>query len=618
MSPQHAIRRLALAVPLCGAVAAFGAPSAQAVVMTTPMVSATVNSPAVSGHVGTPTSGVSVTARLLRQGQLVATAPTATTDSDGAWNATLPSHALSTPNDVLRLDYDGAGAPADAEYKFFYSIDEELFNTFPASASTAADGRSVTIYCACTGPVAVDVEYAAGGSASLLANPGSPAFLARAVGAADVITYRASFARDDEAGEETRLLFDARAPLPGSGSPAACIGNLALAEATCFAVPIGNFDITRVRAGSPDVTHSATSEYAGGSILTSYADLKPGDKLQLRTHGGDVVITSVRLAGLRVDAEQSSWPLGFPFLGGQTSKGGNCEPGTWLQQWYLFSIGTVCPASGALPAGLSGTAQSIDDLSGGLTATTSASIVNVSPLDGENVYGPSVVAFADVDQTAAPVALAFGPRGGTQVPATGNANSATGAVMSQIAAGTRYAATWVATNVNGDTTSFASRFNGQAGAGGTAGPAGPTGATGATGPAGPAGAKGSPGNTGARGAPGAPGAQGPQGPPGPAGIGIAGVNVTCKLVKTNGVITGTKCTATVVRSSSDVKRARIALRIYRGSKVYAMGSTVLKKRSGSFGLVQRRKLSRGTRYDMSIVLTQKGKAKNAVGRVRVR
>ncbi len=94
------------------------------------------------------------------------------------------------------------------------------------------------------------------------------------------------------------------------------------------------------------------------------------------------------------------------------------------------------------------------------------------------------------------------------------------------------------------------------------------------------------------------------------------MNVTCKLVKKGGAITGTKCKATIVRTTSR-SRARVALRLYRGAKVYAMGSTVLKKRSGSFGLVQRRKLSRGARYDMSIVLTEKkGTVKNAVGRVQ--
>ncbi len=49
-----------------------------------------------------------------------------------------------------------------------------------------------------------------------------------------------------------------------------------------------------------------------------------------------------------------------------------------------------------------------------------------------------------------------------------------------------------------------------------------------------------------------------------------------------------------------------------------MGSTVLKSRSGSVTLVQRRKLARSTRYDMTLVLTTKGSAKTAVAKVRVR
>ena len=605
-------------------------------------MSTALYSSAVSGSLGAPTSDVSVTVKLVRQGQVVATSPAATTDADGAWDATLPSHALSNPSDVLRVDYEGAGAPDDAEYPFLFTIDEELFNGFPVSAATAAGGGVVTLYCqTCTSSmIPVHVEYAAGGSDDLVslgtATPStSVATLPTPVGAEDVVTYTATFARNDSGGHETHLDFTARAPLPGSSTPTSCFGNLALATASCGPVPNGDYEITRVRAGSADVTQAGSAQYPGASIPVAFTDLKAGDRLELRVGGGDVVIASVTLAALRVDAEQSS-PLLFPFFGGLTTKGGSCPAGTWLQPPYFFGSGTICSTSGAVPAGLSGLAQSLDDFSGGLTSTTPPSIANTSPLDGENVYGTSVVAFADVDQTTAPVALSFAPRGGgAQTPATGNANSAAGAVMSAIAAGTRYVATWLATGANGDTTALATRFNGQAGASGTPGATGrdrrdrcarraptvrrvrpvppvrqaPRGATGANGAT---------GATGARGAAGATGPRGPQGPAGPAGAGISGVNVTCKLVKKSGAITGTKCKATIVRTSSR-SRARVGLRLYRGSKVYAMGSTVLKKRSGSFGLVQRRKLTRGARYDMAIVLTEKkGTVKNAVGRVRVR
>jgi hypothetical protein len=625
MSPPHAIRKLAQVVPLCGAMLALGAAGAQAA----PTVSTTLYSPVLSGNVGTPTSGVSVTVELVRQSEVVDTSSTATSDSDGAWNVTLPSHALSNAADVLRVDYDGPGAPADAQYGFAYTVDEELFNSFPASSYTSTDGGSLTIYCqSCvSGPIPVHVEYAAGGSADTVATPAPPApwespgtsiaTLSPAVGAEDVVTYTASFNREDSDEQPTVLEITSLAGLPGSSSPVSCTGNLSLETADCSGLPAGDYDVTRVRAGSPDVSQTLTSLWAGGFASATFDDLKSGDELKLRVHGGSVVLTGVRLATLRVDTTQTSLaPFPFPPFASQTTTGGSCAPGTWLQAPYYYGFGAVCPASGVVPAGLAGMAQSRDDLSPGATLTTPATVLNTSPLEGENVYGTSVVAFADVDQASAPVALSFGPRGGAKTAASGNANSAAGAVMTGIVAGTRYDATWVATNANGDTSAFGTKFNGQAGASGTPGTQGPKGDTGATGPAGPTGPAGSAGPAGTPGAPGARGPAGPQGPRGPAGIGISGVNVTCKVVKVAGKPVH-KCKATIVRTGA-VSRAKVAIRLYRGNSVYAMGSTVLKKRSGSFGLVQRRKLSRGSKYNMTIVLTEKGGAKTAAGRVSVR
>ncbi len=625
MSPQHVIRRLALLAPLCGTVAALGAASAQAVAVTTvPTVSTTLYSPVVGGHLGAPTSGVSVTVNLLRGGAVVASAPTATTGSDGSWEAKLPVHAVSNAADVLGVDYDGPGAPADAEYPFAYTVDEELFNSFPVSSYTATDGNAITIYCqVCSSLIVpVHVEYAAGGSTDVntVASVGgsSTATLSPAVGREDVVTYTASFERDDSAGETTVLQFSARAGLPGSSYQASCMADLALATATCSGLPGGPYDVTRVRAGSADVTQTQTSAYVGGSISAQFADLKPGDELELRVRDGDAVIAATRVAALRVDAMQSSSAMPFPFFSQLVTTGGSCPGGTWLQGAFLIPISTVCPASGIVPAGLAGYTQVRDDASPGATMTTPAVVSNTSPLEGENVYGTSVVAYADVDQPAAPVALSFGPRGGTQTAVPGNANATAGAVMTGIAAGTRYSATWVATGANGDTTAFTTGFNGQAGTSGTPGPAGPAGPAGSAGPAGPAGsgATGPTGSAGPGGATGPAGPTGARGPRGPAGLGISGVNVTCKVVRLGGKVVH-RCKATIVRSTSSA-RARVGLRIYRGTKVYAMGSSVLKARSGSFTLVQRRKLTRGARYDMSIVLTQEGSAKTAVGQVKVR
>jgi len=627
MFPHQVIRKLALLVPLCGAIVALSAPAAQA-----SNVSATLYSPVVRGDIDGDVSGVSVTAKLLRAGQVVATSPAATSDAEGKWEATLPQYALSSTNDVLQVAYDGPGAPADAEYVFAFAIDEELFNTFPATAYIIADGTRITVYCQlCDSPMMrVHVAYAAGGSADFLTLATGDAYVSQAtlspaVGVEDVVTFTPSLTYRDEADEQTHLELTLPVGLPGSGSPVGCAGNLSLETATCAPLPMGSYDITRVRAGSADVTHTGSSPWTGGSASATFDDLKPGDELRLRVHDGDVVITHVVLAGLRVDAQQTGSALPFPFFAQVVTTGGSCPPGAWLQPQFFFVNGGVCPASGVMPSGLNGLVNVRDELSPGTTTTTPAMVANTSPLDGENVYGSSVIAFADVDQAASPVALSFGPRGGARTAASGNANSDAGASATGIVAGTRYDATWVATNANGDTTSFATRFNGQAGASGTPGEAGPKGDTGAAGSTGATGATGATGSTGATGATGAPGAAGPRGaigptgprgPAGPAGIGIRGVTVTCKVVKVAGKATH-KCKATIVRTSS-ASRAKVAIRMTRAGRLYAMGSTVLKSRNGSFGLVQRRKLSRSTRYDMTIVLTEKGSAKTAVGRVKVR
>ena len=255
----------------------------------------------------------------------------------------------------------------------------------------------------------------------------------------------------------------------------------------------------------------------------------------------------------------------------------------------------------------------MDDLSPGMTQATLAIFKNTSPLSNENVYGTSVVAWADLDQAGSAVTLSYAPQGGGPQDATGNANSAAGAQVTGLVAGKRYSASWVARTPNNDITTYLSGFNVQTA---TIGPTGATGAAGAAaapgtnGPAGPAGA------TGARGPAGAPGARGAQGPP---GIGISGLKVTRRLVRQRGKITGTPCKATLTQAAAGA-RARVAARLQRASTVYAMGRGVLKSRSRSTSvvLIQRRALKRGARYDMTIVLTRKGKAQTALGHVKVR
>lgn len=588
--------RCAIAAVVVGAIVPAGAGAVTA--PPPPSVSVALYSPTVSGNIGSAAGGVSVTVKLLRPETVVATA-TATTGADGAWTATLPAHAPSNSRDVVAVDYAGTGAPAHGgHYRLDNSDVQELWGGFAESATVSADGSSISIYCGtCAGTtIPVHVDYADGPAQDFDATSTgsgaiSTATLSPAVGVSDVVTYTGAFVVPDLGAEPTALTLGARAALPGQYGPASCTSTLSRGSVSCSGLPNGSYEVVRVRGGSPNVTQAAAVEYLG--LQVTFPSLRAGDSLVLRAAGASTGIMRARVSALRLDAQQGSTPFLAPF-GGLNVTGGDCVPGSWLSTFWFE--GQLCPASGDVPAMPYFLLTQLDEFSPSSTTSSPATFTDTSPLDNENVYGPSVVAFADLDSRV-PVALSYGTDGPAQ-HAPGDAGSAAGAKVTGIVAGTRYTATWVATNGNGDTTTQTTRFNGQAGAVPDAGPAG---TPGTTAPAGPAGA------------PGAIGPRGPQGLPGPAGIGVRGVNVTCKLVRKLGRITGTKCKAIVVLNSAG---ARVAIRLRQRGRLIAMGTGDAKARSASFTLSQHRALKRGS-YDMTIVLTRKGKARTAAGRVTV-
>jgi hypothetical protein len=609
MSRATLFWRCAIAAAVAGAIAPAGAGAVT--LATPPSVSVGLYSPIVSGNIGSATSGVSVTVKLLRPETVVATA-TATTGADGAWTATLPTHAPSNSRDVVAVDYAGTGAPAHgAHYRLDNDDVEELWGGFAESATVSADGSSISIYCGtCAGPtIPVHVVYEDGPAQDFVATSTgsgaiSTATLSPAVGVSDVVTYTGAFDVPDLGAQPTTLTLGARAALPGQYGPASCTSTLSLGSVSCNGLPSGSYELVRVRGGSPNVTQAATVEYFG--LQTTFPSLRAGDSLVLRAAGASTGITRARVSALRLDADQGSSPFPSPLpmpSYGLSVTGGDCVPGSWLSNfWYP---GQICPASGDAPAASFFGLSQFDDLSPSSTTSAPATFTGTSPLDNENVYGPNVVAFADLDSTAG-VVLSYGPQSAVQ-HATGDPHSAAGAKVTGIVAGTRYTAKWVATNVNGDTTTHRTRFNGQAGAVAATGPAGPAGTPGAPGPAAPAAPAGPAGPTGAA------GPRGPQGLPGPAGIGVSGVNVTCKLVRKLGRITGTRCKAIVVLNTAG---ARVALRLKQRGRFFAMGTGDTKARSASFTLSQHRALKRGS-YDMTIVLTRKGRSRTAAGRVTV-
>jgi hypothetical protein len=558
--------RFALAVATASI--AVGAGVAQAAA---PSVSVTNYSPTIHGNIGTATAGVSVTVRLERDGTTVATTPAATTDANGDWTATLSGHAPSNAADRLDVEYGGTGAPSvGAQYTFSPDGLE--------SAVVAADGSSVAISCdACTGgSLPVHVVYSDGSSDDVTAVPtgtGYAASLSPPVAASDVVTYTGSVTEADLAGNPTTLQLNNRASLPGQVAPPACAGDLSLGAATCFLLPDGQYDVKRIRSGSETLSQTATS--SGGELTTTFPDLSAGDQLQVVEHGGTVAITTAHLASLQALVKQTGY--GSTQNTAFSLTGGKCIPGAWLPDPSdTLGPDEVCPATGDVPAASSFAFRpllvSLDDLSPGATTVTPSALAGVSPLDGEDVFGPTLVAFAAVSGAKAKVALTYGPLGGNQTPAVGDPTSSTGAEVTGLAPGTRYAASWVATDTAGDATTLSTVFNDQSGV---------------TGPPGPI---------------------GPIGPPG-----FRSVSVICKLVKRHRRIVGTRCTAKVKLSRS---RAVVALRLTRGRTVYAVGRGTVPTNSGDISLHLLRPLAMG-RYALSVVITRSGRTVTDMGVVRV-
>lgn len=155
------------------------------------------------------------------------------------------------------------------------------------------------------------------------------ATLTPAVGLSDIVTYSGTFTVNDLGGNPKTLRFTAVAALPGAPAPMACTGNLSSGAVVCFFDPGGTFDFTRVRAGSPDITQTAShGPLVMTGLTTTFADLRPGDEVVLRGHDATVAITTLHLVKLRIDTTQ---PLGA-FAAGHdqfTLTGGECTPGAW-------------------------------------------------------------------------------------------------------------------------------------------------------------------------------------------------------------------------------------------------------------------------------------------------
>ena len=128
--------------------------------------------------------------------------------------------------------------------------------------------------------------------------------------------------------------------------------------------------------------------------------------------------------------------------------------------------GEICPLTGTRRACPSPIAQT-DELSGGQTGTEVADLANTTPLDGEIVAG----GFPAIGQSGLPgpnnsvtpdatsrISFTVAPAsGGGAVFTTPNVNSDNGTPVPALKPGS-YNATWVITDLNGDTRTVMTRF----------------------------------------------------------------------------------------------------------------------------------------------------------------
>jgi hypothetical protein len=327
-----------------------------------------------------------------------------------------------------------------------------------------------------------------------------------------------------------------------------------------------------------------------------------GDTVELRNSAGRT-LTTLEVSNLRVD------------LNGDESviTSGSCTPGEYFDSPLQSApvsdsagnidgsgasfMGAACPGDGDASFMPSNPIIQTDEASGGFTETLVPDIEDTSPMEGETVYG-GFTALAETGVTSAinsivptdsnsQVSLSITPVGSnTPVysPNPDNVDTPNGVTVPALRPG-NYDATWVVTDVNGDTRTVTTRFLEQSALQGSQGPQGPPGPQGAAGAQGP---------------------QGPQGPPGPK------PKVTCTLEKHNKI----KCTVSFPKAK-DV-RGTVAAVITRNGRIVALGHARLARGAATLNLSELRVRTRGT-WQITLVLSRpKNAATTQTMTVRVR
>ena len=304
-------------------------------------------------------------------------------------------------------------------------------------------------------------------------------------------------------------------------------------------------------------------------ILTVPLSVKPGSVVSLSN--GARSVTTLHVANLRADIDGEQTVLA----------GGTCSAG----QYYgpplseaptnasagapsavaggAALTGEICPMGGSAAGLPSSPIVQTDELSGGQTQTEVPDLENTTPMNGELVLGsfpaigqsglPGPNNSVTSDQTSRISFTVTPAGGGGAVFTTPNVNSVNGTPVPALKPGS-YNATWVITDLNGDTRTVMTRFVEQSGSSGDKG--------------------------------------------GSSGSGLKLV-ITCHLQRHHTI----KCTVTFKKSSK--MHGRVQVRIAHGKRVTALGHASLKSGKATLKMRELHRVLRG-RYSLTVVMTQTG------------
>jgi hypothetical protein len=273
---------------------------------------------------------------LTRGGAVVATAPVASTNPEGAWEASLTNHSLSDPSDALTVEYTGAGAPSPSSST--YTDVTQLADAAVISES----GTNITIDCAvlgvsCDVNVPVTVDYGSGATEVFTATPdiaGNPsAELTPAVSANDRVSFMPTY----EYRDGTDLSVSLVAGLPGTGNldsigfgPPVCSADLVDEHVVCGNLAAGRiYEVVHTRG--PATVERQTLTASGtpltnepGSVTGTFPGLNTGDEITVIVPAGSEparTLTTLQIYALRVDTIDQDAHLD------PSATSGACEPG---------------------------------------------------------------------------------------------------------------------------------------------------------------------------------------------------------------------------------------------------------------------------------------------------